>query len=101
MLQPVIAAVVLVATAIQAWSAAVELGRANRAAVDWMNAEDELVAGERRLRRRRARRLLIEERDDRTHQEIRRVKLTLVSWVMLVAASLTALIAAVAPAGIG
>lgn len=91
MLPVVIAAVVLVATAIQAWSAAVELGRANRAAVDWMDAEDELVAGERLLRRRRARRLLLEERDERTHQEIRRVKLTLASWVMLVAASFTAL----------
>jgi hypothetical protein len=57
-----------------------------------MNAEDDLVAGERRLHRPRARRALKAERDNRMHQEIRRIKLTLASWVMLMAASETAVI---------
>lgn len=90
--EPLIAAVVLIGTAIQAWSAAVELGRANRDVVDWWNAEDELVAGEPWLRRRRARRLLRAERDERTHGEIRRMQWTLGSWVALMAASAAALV---------
>lgn len=93
MLQPLIAATVLVATAIQAWSAAVELGRGNRDVVDWWDAEDQLVAGERRRHRRRARRLLIAERDERTHREIRRMKWTLGSWVALMGAAAAALAA--------
>jgi hypothetical protein len=91
-LSPLIAVVVLVATTIQAWSSAVELGRANRAAVDWMNAEDDLIAGEPRLRRRRARRLLVAERDRDMHREIRRVTWTLGSWVALMAAAVATLL---------
>lgn len=78
-----ITTVVLVATLIQTWSSAIELGRANRPAVDWMNAEDDLINAEPRLQRRRARRDLRAERDAQLHTEIRRIKLTLASWIML------------------
>lgn len=91
MLEPLIAGTVLVATAVQAWSSAVELGRANRDVVEWWDAEDQLVAEEPRLRRRRARRLLRAERDERMHREIRRMRWTLGSWVALMAASAAAL----------
>ena len=52
-----------------------------------MKAEDELVGEERRHRRQRTRRLLVEERDHEMHAEIRRLKLTPASWVMLTAAA--------------
>lgn len=87
-----ITTVVLVATLIQTWSSVIELGRANRPAVDWMNAEDDLIDAEPRLRRRRARRDLRAERDAQLDTEIRRIKLTLASWVMLTAAAGAALL---------
>jgi hypothetical protein len=78
---------VLIATAIQAWSSAVERGRANGEAVDWWNADDELVASEPPFRRRRARRFLVAERDEGLHPEIRRLQWTLGSWAALMVAS--------------
>lgn len=90
MVDALVAAVVVAATAIQAWSGAIELGRANREAAHWLDAEDELVAGERFLRRRAARRLLKSERGEELHREIRRMLLTLGSWVALCAAAVYA-----------
>jgi hypothetical protein len=88
---------VAVATAIQAWVSAIELGRANRGAVDTWTAEDELTAEQPRRQRRRTRRLLKAERDRELHAEIVRIQLTLGSWVTLVAASLAAFAQSVWP----
>lgn len=95
------AAVAVAATSIQSWSSAVELGRANRDAACWMGAEDELVAGERLFRRRAARRLLKVERGQELHREIRRIELTLGSWVALLAVAVVALVEAVTGVGSG
>lgn len=95
MLHVLLAAVVVAATAIQTWSAAIELGRANRDAARWMGAEDELVAGEQPWRRPAARRLLRSERDVDLHNEIRRIKLTLGAWVALLAVAAFALVEAI------
>lgn len=94
-----VALTVLVATCIQAWSATVELGRVrdNRTAIDTWNTEDELTAEQPRLQRRRARRDLRALREPELHSEIRRIQLTLASWVMLVVASAYATAASVWP----
>ena len=57
-----------------------------------MNAEYDLLEAEPRLRRRRVGRELRTERDAQLHTEIRRIKLTLGSWVMLTAAAGAALV---------
>lgn len=90
-----VALTVLAATTIQAWTSAIELGRANRPAAEWMGAEDDLVAGERRLRRRRARRTLKAERPPDLHREIRRIEWTLASWVTLMGAAAATVVDAV------
>lgn len=92
----VIAATVLIATALQAWSATVELGRVkeNREAIETWDTEDALAAEHPRLRRRRIRRQLRELRGPELHREIRRIQLTLASWVMLLSAAAWVLIEA-------
>jgi hypothetical protein len=87
-----IASIVLVATLIQAWASSIELGKANRGAVEHWNAEDELTAEAPRWQRRRARRSLKATRGAELNAEIRRIQLTLGSWVALVAASAAAVI---------
>lgn len=81
---------VLAATLIQAVTSAKEVGRANRSAVDWWNAEDELVAEERWWCRWATRRQLRSWRDQDTADSIRHVHMVLISWLILVVVAVAA-----------
>lgn len=92
MLSAMLAAGALVATFLQAKTSAKEVGRANRAASQWWDAEDELVAEQRWWWRRWAtRRLLRSWRDQETAQAIRHVQTVLVSWMLLLLVAVVAL----------
>jgi len=92
MFSVVIAAGALAATLLQTMTSAKEVGRANRSAVEWWHAEDELVAEERWWWRRWAtRRQLRSWRDQDTADAIRHVQMVLVSWMLLVVVAIAAL----------
>ena len=67
-----------------------EVGRANRAAMNWWTAEDELVGEQRPWKRWRTRRVLRSWRDQETAEAIQHVQQVLLSWVVLLLASLIA-----------
>lgn len=95
MIPVLVALVALVATFLQTKTSAKEVGRANRAAVDWWNAEDELVAEQRWWWRRWAtRRQLRSWRDQETAEGIRHVQTVLVSWILLLVVALAGLVKA-------
>ncbi|GAA5036746.1 hypothetical protein GCM10023258_39770 [Terrabacter aeriphilus] len=80
----VVALLALVATFLQTKTSGREAGRAYRAAVDWWNSEDELVAEQRWWWRRWAtRRELRSWRDQDTAAGIRHVQSVLVGWMLL------------------
>ena len=84
MLSVIVSLVALVATVLQTKTSGKEVGRANRAAVTWWNAEDQLVAEQRWWWRRwSTRRELRSWRDQETAEGIRHVQTVLVSWVLL------------------
>lgn len=87
---------VLVATCVQTYTSAKEVGAARRDALDWWDAEDQLVAEHRWWWRRwRVRRELRSWRDADIRLGIRHLQLVLGSWVLLVAASATSLVASI------
>lgn len=95
MFSVLLAAGVLVATVVQTRTSAREVGRANRAAMDWWDAEDQLVAEQRWWWRRWAtRRTLRSWRDQETAESIRHVQAVLVSWMLLLIAAVAALLRA-------
>lgn len=95
MLSVIVALVALVATVLQTKTSGKEVGRANRAAVTWWNAEDELVAEQRWWWRQwSTRRELRSWRDQETAEGIRHVQTVLLSWVLLLLVALTSLVAA-------
>jgi len=92
MFSAMLAAAVLVATFLQTKTSAKEVSRANRSAMEWWDAEDQLVAEQRWWWRRWAtRRLLRSWRDQDTAEAIRHVQTVLVSWMMLLIVALVAL----------
>lgn len=92
MLSVALAAMGLVATFLQTRTSAKELGRANRAAIDWWNAEDELAAEQTWWWHRwTTRRQLRRWRDQETADAIRHVQTVLVSWILLLVVALAAL----------
>ena len=95
MFSVILAGAVLLATMMQTKTSAREVGRANRAAVDWWTAEDELV-GERRWwwQRWSTRRQLRSWRDRDTADAIRHVQTVLASWVLLVIVAAAAFVRA-------
>jgi hypothetical protein len=92
MLSVLVALVALVATSLQTKTSGKEVGRANRAAVDWWNAEDELVGEQRWWWRRWAtRRQLRSWRDQETADGLRHVQTVLVSWMLLLLVAMAGL----------
>lgn len=92
MLSAVLAFLALVAIFLQTKTSAKEVGRANRAAVDWWNAEDELAAEQRWWWHRwTTRRQLRAWRNQEIAQGIRAVQTVLVSWMLLLVVALGAL----------
>ena len=92
MLSMMLAVGALVATFLQTRTSAKEVGRANRSAMEWWNAEDQLVAEQRwGWRRWATRRLLRSWRDQETAGAISHVQTVLVSWMLLLAVALVAL----------
>lgn len=96
MLSVLVALLALVATFLQTKTSGKEVSRANRAAVEWWTAEDELVAEQRRWWGRWAtRRQLRSWRDQETAEGIRPVQTVLVSWMLLLLVALAGLVKAV------
>ena len=96
MLTLIITALVLVATFLQTKVAAKESGDAHRAAMDVWTIEDDLIAEERFWwRKRAARRELKGMRDQETAKSIKHVETVLLSWGLLLLASVAALIGAI------
>jgi hypothetical protein len=91
-----IALIVLVATCIQTFTSVKELGRSRRKAVDWWDAEDQLVEEHRWWRKRTVRRELKSWRDPGVHRDIRHLQLALLSWVLLVFAAASSTVVSVA-----
>lgn len=81
-------------TSIQLRLSLMDFGASRRDAVNWWNAEDELVAEATRLRRRSVRREIRSWRDEETSRTIRDLRLALISWAILVVASALATYAA-------
>lgn len=91
-----ISGAVLVATFIQIVTSAKDAGHARREAMDWWQAEDELVEKQRwTWNKVRARRELRKMRDPQIHQDIHHLWLVLVSWTILTAASGAAFVMAI------
>lgn len=81
------------ATSLQTYTSAKELGAARKPEVEWWNTEDELIEeipSWRPIKRFRTRRVLVKMRPEDVHMVIRHMELVLLGWVLLDAAALLA-----------
>lgn len=87
LLQFIVAMSAALGTGIQLRLSLMDFGASRKEAVEWWNAEDELIAEAPRLKRRRMRRELRSWREPQIHRSIRDLELTVASWMLLVVAS--------------
>lgn len=90
------ALLVVIGTALQMRLALLELRESRKDSLAWLRAEDQLVAEQGDMRRRRnARRELRVERTPLVKQDLRQMKQAVVSWALLTGAAAGALWGAV------